>query len=681
MKLFLVESPAKIKTIKKFLGKDFILRASLGHVREIPKRGLGIDIAAGFKANFQLIPSKSNNTREILDLMNKAEVVYFAQDLDREGELIAWHLFDESGISLDKVRRIVFHEITKSAILKAIENPRAIDSNLVGAGMGRTVLDRIIGYKLSPMVWKRFESDVPLSVGRVQTVALRVLVERDREIDSFKKEEYWNLRAKFKKGFEAEIELPPGKRLSREEVEELQLRLQQPKAIVSEIEAKTEKRNPKPPFITATLQQEASTRLGLSAKQAMKIAQDLYEGVSIQGDQKALITYMRTDAVNLAPEAVASIRSHIKENFGSEFLPSKGVEYKKKSRNAQEAHEAIRPVDFGLSPEKVKPYLQEHQYQLYKMIWDKTVASQMKPALFDATKARILINSVPFKTKGSILKFDGFLRVYDDREDNLSKGKDREDCPLPPLEKGEELDVEKILSEKKFTKPPPRYTEASLVKFLEKRGIGRPSTYAMIIETLISRNYAFLEKRKFQTTEIGKSLLDWVYTHFEQVVNYEFTAQMEDTLDEIAQGMQPWVDSVRAYYHPLKQKILQVQGFVEEELGEAEMACPECHRPLQVRAGKFGPFLGCSNYPDCGYIRKNQAPKQYITTGILCEKCGGEYILRKSNFGKYFACSNYPGCKTTRNHLSRAEYAIFQEHIKKNRGEHVEKAHHQKHSP
>lgn len=679
MKLFLVESPAKIKTIKKFLGKDFVLRASLGHVREIPRKGLGIDIAAGFQANFQLIPSKSGNTKEILDLMNKAEVIYFAQDLDREGELIAWHLLDESGVSPDKVRRIVFHEITKSAILKAIENPRSIDSNLVGAGMGRTVLDRIIGYKLSPMVWKRFESDVPLSVGRVQTVALRVLVERDREIEGFKKEEYWNLRAKFKKGFEAEIELASGKRLSRLEVEDLQSKLQCPMAFVSEIEAKTERRNPKPPFITATLQQEASTRLGLSAKQSMKIAQDLYEGVSIQGEQKALITYMRTDAVNLAPEAVASIRTYIESNFGSEFLPTKGVEYKKKSRNAQEAHEAIRPVDFNLNPDKVKPFLQEYHYQLYKMIWDKVIASQMQPALFDATKVRILINSIPFKTKGSILRFEGFLRVYDDRDDNLSKGKDREDSPLPPLERGEELDVEKILSEKKFTKPPPRYTEASLVKFLEKRGIGRPSTYAMIIETLISRNYAFLEKRKFQTTEIGRSLLDWVQANFEQVVNYEFTAQMEDTLDEIAQGTRPWVESVRGYYNPLKEKILKVQGFVEEELEDSELSCPECQFPLQVRAGKFGPFLGCSNYPKCSYIRKNQAPKQHITTGILCEKCGGEYILRKSNFGKYFACSNYPDCRTTRNQLSKAEYAIFQEHIRKNRGANVEKANHHNH--
>jgi len=676
MKLFLVESPAKIKTIKKFLGKDFVLRASLGHVREIPKKGLGIDISSGFQATFQLIPSKSSNTREILQLMEKAEMVYFAQDLDREGELIAWHLMDESGIDPKKVRRIVFHEITKTAILKAIESPRQIDTNLVGAGMGRTVLDRIIGYKLSPMVWKRFDSDVPLSVGRVQTVALRALVERDREIEAFQKEEYWNLKAKFSKGFEAEIELPSGKRLSRNEMEVLQKKLENPRAVVSDIEAKTEKRNPKPPFITATLQQEASTRHSLSAKESMKIAQELYEGVSIKGDHKALITYMRTDAVNLAPEAVEKIRGFVSENFGSEYVPDKPVEHKKKSRNAQEAHEAIRPVDFSLTPEEVRPFLKEKQYQLYKMIWDKAVASQMKPALFDATRVRIDINSIGFKTKGSILRFDGFLRVYDDRESEGKKGKDKEDTSLPPLEKDEELEVERILSEKKFTKPPPRYTEASLVKFLEKRGIGRPSTYAMIIETLISRNYAFLEKRKFHTTDIGRSLLDWVHKNFDQVVSFEFTARMEDTLDEIAMGKRPWVDSVEDYYRPLKQKILKVQGFVEEDLNQEELSCPKCQKPLEVRAGKFGPFLGCSTYPDCDYIRKNRPEKPQITTGILCEKCGGEYILRKSEFGKYFACSNYPECKTTRNRLSQEEYTIFQEHIKKNRGEGVENISH-----
>jgi DNA topoisomerase I len=673
MKLFLVESPAKIKTIKKFLGKEFILRASLGHVREIPKKGLGIDISSGFRATFQIIPSKSNNTREILDLMKKAEMVYFAQDLDREGELIAWHLLDESMIEKEKVRRVVFHEITKKAVLGALEHPRAIDSNLVGAGMGRTVLDRLIGYKLSPMVWKRFESDVPLSVGRVQTVALRVLVERDREIEAFQKEEYWNLKAKLEKGVEAEIELPTGKRLSREEMEEFQQKLINPCAIVKSVEAKTEKRNPKPPFITATLQQEASTRLSLSAKDCMKLAQELYEGVSIKGDHKALITYMRTDAVNLAPEAVEKIREFITEKFGKNYVPGKPVEYKKKSRNAQEAHEAIRPVDFSLPPEQVKPFLKEKQHLLYKMIWDKTVASQMKPALFDATRVRIDINSVMFRAKGTVLRFDGFLKVYDDRNEETPKGeRDREDKVLPPLREGESLQVEKILSEKKFTKPPPRYTEASLVKFLEKRGIGRPSTYAMIVETLIARNYAFLEKRKFQSTELGRSLFDWVKGNFDQVVDYEFTARMEDSLDEIAQGRLPWVESVDRYYKPLKQNILKVQGFVEEDLSEEEKHCPKCSKPLQVRSGKFGPFLGCSAYPDCDYIRKSQRRKNPVTTGICCKDCGGEYVLRKSDYGKYFACSNYPECKSTRNHLTKEEYSIFREHLRKIKGESVE---------
>jgi len=663
MKLFIVESPTKVKTLARFLGKDFKIQASMGHVREIPKKGLGVDVLHGFDVDFQIIESKRRNTLELLDNMRRADQVYFAQDLDREGELIAWHLFHEAKLPPEKVRRVVFNEITKSAVLKAVENPRDLDQSLIDAGLGRTILDRLIGYKLSPLIWKRFESDVPLSVGRVQTVALRVLVDRDREIEAFTKQEYFNIRADFKEGFSAEIVLPEKKRLNRAETDEILKKLTDPRAKVQAIEARTEERKPKAPFTTATLQQEASSRLKISARDTMRLAQDLYEGVSIEGQQRALITYMRTDAVILAKEALEKIRDHIGAGFGEEYLPKKAVEYKSKTRNAQEAHEAIRPVDFTLNPERVKPFLKPDQSRLYELIWNRTLASQMKPARFAATKVDIDINGVKFRARGRVLKFDGFLRVYRD----LEPGKEgSEDSLLPPLKKGQDLVTEKIVDEKKFTKPPPRYTEASLVKFLEKNGIGRPSTYASIIETLLKRNYASLEKRKFNTSELGRSVFDWVHGNFESVVDVEFTARVEDSLDEIAQGKLDRTQAITNFYKPLRDRIVKLQGFVEEELTDEDRICPDCGSVLEVRSGKFGQFLGCSGYPDCKHIKKTRilTRKPPVTTGIFCESCGGEYHLRRSAHGKYFSCSNYPRCRNTRNRLSETEFSAFQAHLK-----------------
>jgi DNA topoisomerase I len=662
MKLFIVESPTKVKTLARFLGKDFKIQASMGHVREIPKKGLGVDVLHGFSVDFQIIESKRRNTLELLENMRKADQVYFAQDLDREGELIAWHLFHEAKLPPEKVRRVVFNEITKSAVLKAVENPRDLDQSLIDAGLGRTILDRLIGYKLSPLIWKRFDSDVPLSVGRVQTVALRVLVDRDREIDAFQKQEFYNIRADFKEGFSAEIILPEKKRLDRSEAVDLLEKLKNPKAKIQVVDARTEERKPKAPFTTASLQQESSLRLKISARDTMRLAQDLYEGVSIEGQQRALITYMRTDAVILAKEALLNIREHINSNFGPDYLPKKATEYKSKTRNAQEAHEAIRPVDFSLNPGRVKPFLKPDQARLYELIWNRTVASQMKPARFAATKVDIDINGIGFRARGRVLKFDGFLRVYRDLEPAKEGSEDR---LLPPLKKGQDLDTEKIVDEKKFTKPPPRYTEASLVKFLEKNGIGRPSTYASIIETLLKRNYASLEKRKFITSELGRSVLDWVHGNFESVVDVEFTARVEDSLDEIAQGKLDRTLAIESFYKPLRDRIVKLQGFVEEELSEADRICPDCKAPLEVRSGKFGQFLGCSRYPDCKHIKKIRTSSQRppVTTGIFCDLCGGEYHLRRSSRGKYFSCSNYPQCRKTRNRLSETEFSVFQEHL------------------
>tara|TARA_B100000674_G_scaffold488893_1_gene501894 strand:- start:418 stop:2487 length:2070 start_codon:yes stop_codon:yes gene_type:complete len=682
MNLFIVESPAKIKTIRKFLGKDFEIRASMGHVREIPKKGLGVNVSKGFKAQFELIESKSRNTKELLNLMKRAQTVYFAQDLDREGELIAWHLYDESQIEPEKVKRVVFNEITKKAVLDAISTPRELNQSLIDAGMSRTILDRLIGYKLSPLVWNRFESDVPLSVGRVQTVALRILVDREREIDKFVKEEFWNLKANFREGFSAEIVLSRDKKLDAQTAEKLQQQMTPPNAIVKGTQSKTEKRKPRAPFTTATLQQEASSKLRFSAKETMKIAQELYEGVPIENENRALITYMRTDAVNLSNEATDKIREFIRGAYGVGYLPSKEVKYKGKTKNAQEAHEAIRPVYFDLPPHRVRSYLKPKQYDLYCLIWNKAIACQMKPAEFDSTVVDIDINGVHFRVKGSILRFDGFLRLYDDRDlesekESSAKGKSgpnsQKEIRLPSLEEGQKLEVEKIISEKKFTKPSPRYTEASLVKYLEKNGIGRPSTYASIIETLLKRGYTELKSRKFHVTSLGKQLLDWIAQNFQRVIDLKFTAMVEASLDEVARGELSWRDSVEQFYQPLREQIVNLQGFVEEELSEDQKKCPECDSELLVRSGKYGQFMGCSGFPECNFIlkigRKSsiRVRSSGLPTGIYCEICGGEFHLRRSNKGKVFECSNYPACHNKKTHLTQDEYATFKKVIKKHK--------------
>lgn len=679
MNLFIVESPAKIKTIRKFLGKDFEIRASMGHVREIPKKGLGVDVKQGFSADFQLIESKSRNTRELLNLMQKAHTVYFAQDLDREGELIAWHLYDESRIEPSKVRRVVFNEITKKAVLDAIESPRDLNQSLIDAGMSRTILDRLIGYKLSPLVWNRFESDVPLSVGRVQTVALRILVDREREIENFVKEEFWNLKANFKEGFSAEIVLPKDTRLDEKTAMELLEKMNPAQATVSKVQSKVEKRHPRAPFTTATLQQEASTKLKLSAKETMQIAQELYEGVPIEKENRALITYMRTDAVNLSDEATSKIRDFIRAHFGKEYLPTKAIQYKGKAKNAQEAHEAIRPVYFDLPPQKVKAYLKPKQYELYRLIWDKAIACQMKAAAFDSTVVDIDINEVAFRVKGSVLRFDGFLKLYDDRDLDSEKGlvngnsakiSEQNEVSLPFLEEGQTLQVLKIIPEKKFTKPSPRYTEASLVKYLEKNGIGRPSTYASIIETLLRRGYTHLKARKFHVTELGKQLLDWIADNFQRVIDLKFTAMVEASLDEVARGELPWRDSVKQFYQPLREQIIRLQGFVEEDLSDDDRNCPQCGKELLVRSGKYGQFMGCSGFPECDFILKSEKRvktfSQFagIPTGIYCEICSGEYHLRRNRSGKHFVCSNYPRCHNTKTHLTQTEYEKFQKVVR-----------------
>lgn len=682
MNLFIVESPAKIKTIRKFLGKDFEIRASMGHVREIPKKGLGVNVKKGFTAQFQLIESKSRNTKELLQLMKRAQTVYFAQDLDREGELIAWHLYDESQIEPEKVKRVVFNEITKKAVLDAISTPRELNQSLIDAGMSRTILDRLIGYKLSPLVWNRFESDVPLSVGRVQTVALRILVDREREIDKFVKEEFWNLRASFQEGFSAEIVLPRDKKLDAQTAEKLKTQMTPPNAFITAIQSKTEKRKPRAPFTTATLQQEASSKLKFSAKETMQIAQELYEGLPIENENRALITYMRTDAVNLSNEATTKIREFIDSEFGSEYLPKKEVKYKGKTKNAQEAHEAIRPVYFDLPPNRVRAYLKPKQYDLYCLIWNKAIACQMKPAEFDSTVVDIDINGVKFRVKGSILKFDGFLKLYDDRD--LDSGKEsntkdksspsvQKEIRLPALSEGQKLEVDKIISEKKFTKPSPRYTEASLVKYLEKNGIGRPSTYASIIETLLKRGYTELKARKFHVTPLGKQLLDWIAQNFQRVVDLKFTAMVEASLDEVARGELAWRDSVEQFYEPLREQIVNLQGFVEEELSEDQKKCPECGSELLVRSGKYGQFMGCSGFPECNFIlkigRKSsiRVRSKGLPTGIYCEICGGEFHLRRSGSGKVFECSNFPTCHNKKTHLTQDEYEKFKEVIKKHK--------------
>lgn len=675
--LVIVESPTKAKTISKFLGHDYKILSSFGHIMDLPKNKMGIDIENNFKPTY-IIPVKAKKTAAMLkEAAEKAKNIILATDEDREGEAISWHLVSlltgkrKSKNSLN-YQRIVFHEITQRAIEEALKNPRQIDMNLVDAQQARRILDRLVGYELSPFLWRKIAKG--LSAGRVQSVAVRLIVEREREIEKFKPEEYWTIEGIFEKltsreQIKAKLDKINGKKLEKlaiqgkNDAEKILSRLNQEEYRVANIEKKQAVKNPYAPFTTSTLQQEANKKLGFSSKQTMVIAQQLYEGVELGSAGAAgLITYMRTDSLNLASEAVAKMREIIASDFGEKYLPKDFHYYKAKSKGAQEAHEAIRPTMPEKKPEDIKGFLNKNQFRLYDLIWRRAVASQMQPALLDNTSIDIENKGsqdvYTFRANGSVIKFDGFMKVYHTQmEENL----------LPEVKEGEKLKVLDIKPDQHFTQPPARYTEASLIKVLEEYGIGRPSTYAPTIDTIQKRNYVIKERdKKFYPMEIGRVVNDLLVDHFSNVVDYQFTAKMEEDLDDIASGSKQWQPIIKDFYFPFKENIMvKDKELNKKEITEekTDQVCEKCGHPMIIKIGRFGKFLACSNYPECKNTKsldnlignannpiaqeekaqEEDLKKQLV--GEKCSECGSELVIKHGRFGQFIGCSNYPECK------------------------------------
>lgn len=635
MHLVIVESPTKAKTINQFLGPEYKIMASFGHVRDLPESKFGVDIKNNFKPTYVVIPKAKERIREIEKAVQKAKMVILSTDPDREGEAIAYHLSYLLDLGRKKPYwRIVFHEITEKAIKEALKNPRKIDMNLVNAQQARRILDRIVGYKLSPLLWRKIAKG--LSAGRVQSVALRLIVEREKEIQKFIPQEYWTIevllsKLEEKKEFKAILIKKSGKQIpqfgikNEKEAKAIVEDLKGANFIVKSVEKKERKRPPPEPFMTSTLQQTCSTKFAWPAEKTMMIAQQLYE--------MGFITYMRTDSLNLSELAIKMAKNYLLENFGEKYYEKR--EYKTKSKVAQEAHEAIRPTEIQRTPDVLKEKLDSNQLKLYDLIWRRFLASQMKDAVFDQTRVEILAKKYEFLAKGETLKFDGFLKVYPVQF---------EEEELPPLKEKELLKLLKLLPVQHFTQPPPRYTEASLIKELEKNGVGRPSTYAQIISTILQRNYVKKdEKKRFYPTAVGVLVTNLLVQHFPEIVDIKFTAKMEDDLDKIANGEKNWIKTLEGFYFSfeenLKKKYKEIRG--AGILEKTDKKCPKCGGQLVVRVSRYGKFLACSNYPKCKYALDIEN-----STGVLCPKCKkGEILKRRTKKGKIFwGCSNYPKC-------------------------------------
>jgi DNA topoisomerase-1 len=643
--VIIVESPAKTRTLAKILGNAYTIEASMGHVRDLPKSQLGVNVNNDFEPTYTPLPERKDTLRRLQTVTKGAPMVYLATDPDREGEAIAWHI--QQALNLQNAQRIEFNEITAAAVRRALQNPRAIDMNRVNAQQARRVLDRLVGYEVSPLLWRKTRGGrKPLSAGRVQTVAVRLIVEREREIRAFVPEEYWKITATLtpKKEhfpFEAELRAKGDAKIELKTEADAQTvlnDLQGATYIVESVEKRQRKRTPPPPFITSTLQQEAARKLGYSAKRTMQIAQQLYEGVEL-GDEGSvgLITYMRTDSVRLSNEALQMAREFIQSNFAPDYLPDKPRQYKTRG-GAQDAHEAIRPTDVNRTPEAVRPYLTPEQYRLYELIWKRFVASQMADAQLEVTSVNIRAKEYLFRASGTVVLFDGFLSLYKEGKDTQER--DEEELPpLPPLQQGELLDLLKLTPSQHFTQPPPRYTEATLVKTLEQNGIGRPSTYATILSTIQERGYVVLENRAFKPTPLGEVVNDYLVKYFPDLFDVPFTARMEEELDEVEEGKADWVQVVRDFYQPFQQKMsvaMQSDDRVQIPVVETERLCPTCGAPMVLRSGRYGEFLACSRFPDC----KTTLPAG--ATGIVCPLCQtGEIVQRKSKKGRvFYACSN-----------------------------------------
>jgi DNA topoisomerase I len=660
-KLVIVESPAKAQTLKKFLGKDFEVTASGGHVRDLPPKSLGVKIDKDFAPNYTILKGKEKIVKDLKKAADKAEVVFLAPDPDREGEAIAWHL--QALLGQDKkIKRIEFNEITKDAVTSAVKHPREIDMARVNAQQARRILDRLVGYKLSPLLWKKVRKG--LSAGRVQSVAVRLICEREEEIKAFKAEEYWDIFANLNndqqaafaaklvaKGTESLGVRPSEKGQvinSEAGAKQILAELEGASYTVSAITKKEQLRHPAPPFITSTLQQEASRKLGFTAKRTMSVAQKLYEGIDLQDEGRhGLITYMRTDSVRIANEAETAVREHISNIFGAEYLPDQPIKYKKK-KQAQDAHEAIRPTSVQRHPDKIKESLKPDEFKLYDLIWKRFLACQMKPAVIDQTAVDIQAKDYRFRANGSVIKFDGFIKVYTESEDEETE-KEAEGL-LPALKEGEVLSLRELKPEQHFTQPPARYNEASLVKELEKRGIGRPSTYAPIMSTIQDRGYVEKEGRALKPTEIGITTNGLLVKHFPVIMDIKFTARMEDELDEIAEEKMEWTDTLKEFYEPFSKALAEADVKMEKVKKEVatDEKCPDCGKPVVIRQGRYGDFMACSGYPNCKFTKPLPGEEGVAETEEACEKCGSKMVLKHSRFGSFLACSAYPKCKNIR---------------------------------
>ncbi|MGQ9618182.1 MAG: type I DNA topoisomerase [Candidatus Aminicenantia bacterium] len=642
--LVIVESPAKSKTIAKFLGRGYFVKASMGHVKDLPKSRLGIEIGNNFKPDYIIIPKRRKIIKELKEIAEKSDKIFLCADPDREGEAICFHLYEILKDKNPNIHRALFFEITERAVKEAIANPKSINMDLVMAQQARRVLDRLVGYLISPFLWRKIKKG--LSAGRVQSVALRMICEREKEIASFVPQEYWTISvllsastppqfiSKLTKIDSRKPEIND-KSASDEMVEDLKKQT----FILKQVEKREKKKIPPPPFITSTLQQEAFRRFGFPVKKTMMIAQKLYEGVEIGAEGRVgLITYMRTDSVRVSPVAQAEAKRYIRENFSEEFIPPTPNKWKV-GKSSQDAHEAIRPTSIFRIPSSLQNFLSRDELKLYKLIWEKFLSSQMSPALIDETIFTIVAGKYEFTSKGQFIKFPGFLKVYSPEEEEEDK------VVLPEAKEGEMLNLIEIIPKQNFTQPPPSYTEASLVKELEQRGIGRPSTYATIISTLQERIYVIKEKGKFIPTDLGIFVVDTLVKYFPSVMDYNFTAQMEEKLDEISEGLKEWVAIPKNFYSVLEKNLKDAEKDMIRVSGKGiptKEVCPKCGSPLVLRKGKFGMFYACSTYPTCDYTSSMDRKGQLLNQN--CPLCNAPLVIRRGKFGKFIACSNYPSC-------------------------------------
>lgn len=646
--LVIVESPAKAKTISKFLGKNYTVKASMGHVRDLPRSQFGVDVENGFQPKYITVRGQGKVLQELRAAAKKCDRVLLATDPDREGEAISWHLAQALDLEPGP-NRIEFHEITKPAIQRAIQNPRELDTRLIDAQQARRVLDRIVGYKLSPLLWAKVKRG--LSAGRVQSVALRLICDREAEIAAFEPEEYWSITAKLKKvdgqEFEAKLHLRGGEKVditSRDEAEEILRALGGARYVVRSVTRRERRRRPAAPFTTSTMQQEASRKLGFTARKTMSLAQDLYEGMDVGPEGTVgLITYLRTDSTEVAAEAQAEARAFIEERFGAEYRPARPPRYASR-KGAQAAHEAIRPTSVLRTPESLKPYLKRDHLRLYKLIWERFVASQMAPAVLDTVSCDIEAGEFVFRATGSQVKFPGFMTLYIEKSDDDQQ--EEHDDMLPDLSEGEELSCTDLEPKQHFTQPPPRYTEAMLVKTLEELGIGRPSTYVSIIDTIQRRGYVVREDKRFVPTELGQIIVELLTEYFPKVVDVEFTATMEAKLDEIEEGKENWTDVIREFYGPFEEAVQNAHKDIEEieiEDEVTEEVCEVCGRNMVIKWGRYGQFLACPGFPECRNTKPLLKP-----IGVACPKCGKDIVERRSRKGRvFYGCSGYPDCDFT----------------------------------